>query len=192
MAMPGNRRAAKYDTGRAVLEYLREPIYDRKQLAAGTAQSVTFFKTFLGGTLRDTNMTSDGSLAAPHTFDAFGVSIFVQQGTAVADLERLMNEAYFEFKLSSKPYLRTMYHMIPAAAGLTGVAATTVTATTILELQNGIGSPLVYLPLDLEGEPLHIPSQQDFQATLTTVNTVAFTATIDLWCYLHGILGRPA
>lgn len=188
MAMPGNRRAAKYDPGIPVLEYLRQHVYDRKRLTAATAQSVTFFKTFLGGTLRDTNMTSDGSLASPHTLDVFGMSLFVQQGTAAADLERLMNESYLEFKISSRPYLQTMTHMLPASGGLYGV--TTANATT--ELQNGLPSPLVYLPLDLEGEPLHIPSQQDFQAQLTTVNTVAFTATIDLWCVLHGILGRPA
>ena len=67
--MPGNRRAAKYEPGRPVLEYLRQHTYDRKQLAAGTAQQLTFFKTFLGGTFRDTNMTADGSFAAPHTFN---------------------------------------------------------------------------------------------------------------------------
>lgn len=186
--MPGNRRAAKYEPGRPVLEYLRQHLYDRKRLTAGTAQQVTFFKTFLGGTLRDTNMTSDGSLAAPHTMDVFGISLFVQQGTAAADLEYLLNESYFEFKISSRPYLQTMTHMLPSGGGLYGFA----TANNIFEAQNGIPSPLVYYPVDLEGEPLHLPSQQDFSAILTTVNTVAFTDTIDLWCVLHGILGRPA
>jgi len=193
MAMPGNRRAAKYDPGRPVLEYIRNPLYDRKQIASGSAaQSLTFFRTFLGGTFRDTNMTADGSLAAPHTYDAFGLSIFVQQGTTAADLELLMNFGVFQFSMSDKPYLTCMMHQIPAAAGLHGFASTTVTATTIFEAQNGYPLPTGYMPLDLEGSPLHIPSQQNFQGVLTLSNAATFSDDIDLWCVLHGILGRPA
>jgi len=187
--MPGNRRAAKYEPGRPVLEYLRQPLYDRKQLAAAGVQTLVFFRTALGGTLRDTNLNNAGSLPAPHTFDAFGISLFVQQGTVAADLELLLNQSFISFKISEKPYLNVMTHMLPASGGLYGFA----TANNIFEAQNGIPSPLVYLPLDLEGEPLHLPSQQDFQVELTTTNTAAnFSATIDLWCILHGIYGRPA
>lgn len=188
--MPGNRRAVKYEPGNPILEYVRQPVWDRKRItAAATTASLTFFKTFLGGTLRDTNMTSDGSFAAPHTYDAFGLSMFIQQGTVAADLQILMNESFLELRLSSKPYLQAMGFMMPAAGGLYGFT----TAVNQFQAQNGLPGPSVYLPLDLEGLPLHLPSQQDFNALLTVANTaaVAFSANVDIWMVLHGIMGRP-
>ena len=190
--MPGNRRAPKYNPGTPVLEYVREPLYDRKQVGVAAAQQLTYFKTFLGGTLRDTNMTADGSIAAPGTFDVFGISFFAAQGTPVADLAQLYNSAYIEFFMSSKPYLQTMMFLIPSSGGLTGFASTTVAATTISQANNGVPSPMVYLPLDIEGEPLHIPSQQDFRAVITIQAPGVFSAIFDTWCVLHGIKGRPA
>jgi hypothetical protein len=192
MGQPMSRRAIKYDQGNAYVEVIRQDMYNRKQLTAGTSQNINFFKGLTGNMgLLDTNMTVDGMLPSPQAYSVYGVSCFVQQGIAEADIQRLMNEATVEFRISNKPYLQIPFHSIPAAGGLTGMCATTENNTRIFQAQNGVPSPLVYLPLDIEGDPIHLVSQQDFVVQLQTFNTVAFTTTIYVTMHLVGVLYRP-
>lgn len=185
------RRTVKYNEGNAYVEMIRQDLYDRKQLAATTSQTVLFFKNLSGSSLLDTNMTTDGMLPTPQAFSCYGISCFVEQGIPEADMVNLINNGAIEFKMSNKPYLQAPFHQIPAAGGLAGFASTTANNTTIFQAQNGGTQPFCYLPLDIEGEAIHLVSQQDFSVVLTTHNSIAFTKTIYLTMHLVGVLYRP-
>jgi len=130
-------------------------------------------------------------LPTPQAFSVYGISCFVEQGIPEADLVKLINEASVEFKLSNKPYLQAPFHQIPAAGGLSGFASTTKNDTTIFQAQNGMPSPTLFLPLDIEGDPIHLVSQQDFVVVLTTHNTAAFSQAFYVTFHLVGVLYRP-
>lgn len=194
-----NRRgfnAVENESGTPVLEVIWQPQYDRQQIAASTAQTIQFFRGQSSGNLLVTNVSTQNMLPNPNIFSLYGISVFVQQslagaGPSEADWQRLNNECYFEFKLSGKTYVQTPFHMLPAAAGQTGLAVSTENNTRILQLQNGLASQRNYYPVDINGSPVRIMAQQDFQATLTTTNTAAFSTPLYIWLYLHGALYRP-
>jgi len=175
-----------------LLELLYQPIYDMKATTAGTSQTLKFFRGLSStGTLLTTNMTTDGMLAFPHAFYAFGISLRVAEGTLLADLQKLYNESYVELQISGKTYLQIPTFRIPSCSGLRGVYETTVTATTAQSFTNGEALPTAYFPLNILGDPVEINSQQNFQVELKTENTVAFSAAFNVWIFLEGVYARP-
>lgn len=188
---PGQQRRMIVDeSGRPVVELVRQPFYDRQQITATTAQQRQFFRGNNVGSPLQSNLSTSGMFPNPQSFSLYGVSAFVEFATIEEDWSRLQNEAYINFSLSSKPYLTIPFHMIPAAAGVYGLAATTLNNDLIYNVQNGMPISTNILPLDINGDPIYIISQQDFVVNLVTENTVAFSDTIFIWFYLHGIWYR--
>lgn len=186
-----SRRVVKPSDGRPLLELLQWPLYSKKTFTASTSQTQTFFKGISGATLLDTNMSTDSLLPSPQSLDILGITIVTEFGMVEADLINFMNNGFFEFRISNKPYVQIPVQKIPMGCGLSGFASTTENNTRIFEAGNGVPSPFVYYPVDIEGMSIYLPSQQDFQVSIQTFNSVAFTDTFDVWVYLHGILARP-
>lgn len=192
MDRPEGRRVVKYDDRNAYVELVNQPLYDRKQVVASATQNILFFKNLSGSTLLDTNLTVDGMLPTPQAFSCYGLAAFVQQGVPEADLVKLVNESSIEFRLSNKPYLQCPFHLVPSPGGLRGFAALDAQAapTSIFQAQNGAGF-LGFLPLDIDGDPIHLVSQQDFVCVLSTHNSAAFSTAFYVTMYLMGVLYRP-
>jgi len=189
--MPGSRRLIKYKEGQPALELIRQPLYHRQQVAALGAQTIQYFNNIAGANLLISNMSTNGMLPSPQTFDIFGVTAVPAFGLNEADIVNFYNSSHLELRISSKPYFQLPMMKVPAGCGLAGVASTTVNNTTIFQTQNGLPSPVVWYPLDIDGISIHLPSNQDFNVQLQTFNAVAFTVAFNLHVYLEGILARP-
>jgi len=186
-----SRRVIKYADKNAYVELIRQDMYHRKLIPASTSSITSFFKDITSTTLLDTNMTTSGMLPTPQAYSIYGISAFVQQGLDETNFAKLMNESAIELRLSNKPYLQIPFHSIPAGGGLYGMAATTENATRIFQAQNGIPAPNNFLPVDIDGEPIHLISQQDFVCVLQTFNAVAFSVPFFVTVHLVGVLYRP-
>lgn len=184
------RRFVSRPQGRPVVEEQAQPLYSQKQLAATTSQTVTFFKSLgASDTILTTNMASDGLLPYPHGFHVYGISMWVQDGTAEADWRELLNNGVLTLELSQKPYLQIPIHKIPSGIALGGLVDTTQTNDLIYQVQNSPDRP--FFPVHVSGRPISLLPQQDFKVVVQTFNTTAFSATIDMWLYLEGVRTRP-
>ena len=186
-----NRRIIKPEEGRPALELVRYYLFNQKQFAAAGAQQIQFFKNLGAATAQTTNMPNDGFLPSPQVFDVFGVSFFVQQGLNEADLVNFYNNSIAFFRMSEKKYLHVPIHKVPSGGGLAGFCSTTVNNTTIFQATNCLPGPDVALPMDIDGVPLVLVSQQDWFAEIQTFNAVAFTVPFNGTYQLHGVWGRP-
>lgn len=189
MKQPGIPRVIKYREGTPMMNPQRQTLYHRRQFAAATAQTLTFFRDFTATTALDTNMTTPAMLPSPYAFSCYGISFFVDQGVVNTDWHKLLNETVIFFKLSGKDKLQIPLHMVPSAGGLYGISD--AAAAPIFEAQNGMPMPTNFLPLDVQGRPVHIVSQQDFQVNVQTFNSAAFSAAFYGFCHLHGIYYIP-
>ena len=188
-----NRRILAPEEGRPALELARYPLFSRKEVATSASQTIQLFKNLGSADPSDTNMPNDGFLAHPMVYDVFGLALFVEQGISEADLVKFYNNTILKFYVSSKDYIHVPIHMVPSGGGLTGFAATgdTATPTTIFHATNCIPSPDVYLPIDIEGIPLHLLPQQNFFMEVKTFASSDFSATFKITGKVLGVLGRP-
>lgn len=190
-APENSRRVIKNEQGRAIVEVTKQPLYDKRQVAASGAQIIEFFRNQNNSSLLFTNMATSGMLPTPHAFNLYGITIMPQFGLNEADLIKFYNESHFEFKASGKALLQILPGLIPAGGGLQGAVATTENATRIFQMSNGVASPSNYFPLDVKGEPYPLVSQEAFFGTLQTYNTVAFSQAFYVTIFLIGEYFKP-
>jgi hypothetical protein len=158
-------------------EVIWQPLYDYQTYAAGGQLSLNFFQTPAGSGTKsyaDTNMQMAAQLPAGMNFLAVGIEVdFFPGGTiettianSLADDVRLVytSAAFLEVNLFEKNYLREAPLIkFPPAAGLTGFAATNITAGgdgCLIEYARNCG-PLYQIT------PLKIPSTQNFNVRIT-------------------------
>lgn len=151
-------------------EAIRQPLYDRQMFEAKTAQTLIFFRGKSRGDFHSTNVLTN-TMPDRTFFDIKGISAIIHpamEGKISRKERQILNsECYFEFVLDGKIYVRIPFHMLPHN-----------------------GNPGLY-PVDIDGSPIRIMAQQEFRATLTTTNTVAFSTPLNVWLYLHGVQYRP-
>lgn len=154
------------------------PLYDTYTLAAGTAlagrTNTSFFSNVAasaGKTLGQTNMSQPNKLQAPQAFSILSIRFRWSENILAADAFALCNAVALTFWLGSKNYnLAPVWYYTPGA-GVYGWSATTVAATTIAAIGNGLPGREAMHKLAI---PLVIENQQDF------------------FCYLEGTLTLTA
>lgn len=177
--------------GRALLDHVPQPIYDRKEIAVTASQTHSYFKDFaVGSTLLVTNMTTPAQLGTPQEFRIFGLSSHVSQGTTLADVQQLYNSAYIELKINGRPKVQVPLWMLPDLGGLNGAVSTTVNNTTFSNFSNGMAIQNGWFPLDILGRPVKLNSQEEFYCDIVVAAPGVFSATFYLWLVLHGIFGK--
>lgn len=172
--------------------FSKQPIYDRKQVAASASQTLPFFKSFTGDTKLTTNMNNTGRIGNDQVFFADAISLHVESGTPLADVVKLLDYSFIELKIASLPILECPLAFVPDNAGLMGAVATTQSSERLQSWANG---KLPYLPLSLsdeKGRPMPIPigSDDSIECQVVMAAGSAPSAAFYLWIYLHGVLTR--
>jgi hypothetical protein len=188
------RRKVKYTEGKPLLEWIKQPLYDRAATTTATTTQLTFFSSPLSATKTkvDTNMVMAGSLPKPRVIDIYGIFVQCAPGTTLADLRKFYNNAYFSLDIGSKNYLEVPMLGMPSGLGLIGTAVrdTSGTPTTVDEFTNGVPHLSNIFNVSLKGLPLHIPSLQNFSCTIYINPTQTFSAAFNVTVYLWGVTGR--
>lgn len=133
----------------AILRPLQQPLYDTEIIpAAGTPNELVFFQRQLGQTTTfggvtkteaETNIQQPGQLANPLEFSLFGFLFEVQPGTTLADFVAIYTTSAFIFTYTgNRVYLSLPLTRIPQGVSPEGFAATTVGATTLAVVHNGV------------------------------------------------------
>jgi hypothetical protein len=152
------------------------PIYDTVTVAAATALTTinTAFFSNVGPasskTLGQTNMQFANRLQAPQAFSVLSIRFRWSENIALADAYGICNAIALNFSIGQKSYnLAPVWHY-SAGGGLYGWSATTVAATTIAAVANGIPSREAAHKLAI---PLVLENQSNFAAELTGTFTLA-------------------
>lgn len=187
--MYGNKPVAQSP----ILRYGRQPIYDRKQVAASASQTLNFFKDFATGyTKLTSNLNTGGRLGNQEYFFCDGISIHTECGVSSANLSKLLDYSFIELKISGLEVLVAPLFMLPDCGGLKGGVSTTASDTTVQAWKNG---ELPYFPLtlpDASGKPkmIEISEEENIDCTVNMVAGGAPSAAFYLWVFLHGVKGR--
>lgn len=188
-------------------EDLNQPLYDRVLYAtAGTAGSLSFFSTALGGaatlnrggtvaavnkTFRDTNMGAAGVEPAKlHVFTGISVGFCPETIGHVNipdDIEMIRENSYFEWKIVDKQILVLPLIMIPEVNPIRA-ASSTVNNDTVLAFVGGGGMPMYPLKPWVTLNPY-----ENFTFTLKWDGTCATPSgnDVDIYVFLHGFMRRP-
>jgi hypothetical protein len=184
----------------ALLRPLQQPLYDTEILpAAGTPNELQFFvrpagqNTAFGALVKteaETNLQQSSTLAQPLEFSVFGFQIEVMVGTALADFVAIYTGSAFSFLYTgNRVYLRIPTSRIPAGLGGEGFAATTVGATTLSVVKNGVGHVSNFYKFTIGRSALRMRPQEAFSCTLrwpTAAPVIA--ANTRITTYILGLL----
>lgn len=171
-----------------LLEAQMQPLYAKKSLTTPGAQTVQMFLNLSSTNADDTNLTQP-SVPNPSEFEVYGVSLFIDPSTSIADFHNLINNGALEFAVSGKTYLQIPLHQLPSGGGTSGIVATTVNNERIQSIQNG-PQGAVYRT-DWNGQPIHIQSLEAFSCDLKTFSTTNFSGTIDVTVIISGVYWKP-
>lgn len=146
------------------------PVYDTVTIAPAGSISNTTAQWFInvgansGKDYSKTNLGQPKRLSAPESFSIQSIRIRFSELILLADYVAIVNGFAWEFWIGQKAYQRAPLWMYSAGGGAyVSAAATTVAATTISPVSNGVPSKEACMTLDL---PLVLGNQTDFYAWL--------------------------
>lgn len=182
--------AFKQPEGAALLWYLQQPLYDRKQVAATTAaQNINFFKDLTSGySPLVTNMKNSGNLGSPEEFYVTGIGMHSQGVASQVDLALVLDNSYLVFKINGTEIFSAPAFLIPDVAGVQGVAATTASSTTLQSWWNG-KMPYFSIVTD-PNDPIKIPTMSPFELDFVFSASAGPSAAFYLWYFLIGVYGK--
>lgn len=178
----------------AKLRPLRQPMYDTELIpvAPAVTTQVEWFvnrRTFVTGvakTLVDTNMVADGILGMPLEFDLIGLTMKMNYGAALADINAFYNGGVLNwFFHQSVPWLQIPFTEMPsgiAGTGFTTVGASTIFANGVQTLNN------FYNMADHLRQARHILSMESFRGVGQFPATISPTANLFAKLFMLGIL----
>jgi len=162
----------------ALLRPLQQPLYDTDVLLApaATQNAIQFFQRGLGQndaaavvkTLAETNVAQSGQLANPLEFSVFAFNFVIAPAVTQADFIAIMTGSVFSFLYTgNRVYLQIPLNRIPTGVGPEGFAATTVGATTLYQVKNGVGHISNTYRFTIGKSALRIRPTENFQIQLT-------------------------
>lgn len=190
------------------LYQFRQPIWDFYGVTVATALNLQrLFQiprgqqyTPTGGaaltkTLWHTSMDQAGVLPSPDKFFAKAISVSITSNTAVGDAERFLDDTILRLIISDRSFLDAHAFKLPAAGGLYGFNAATVT--------NGIPDPMAQYQLSgplgevieqLQNFAVELDPVQVVRANAAGIYTTLTTANggfgINAHVYLDGLKSR--
>ena len=196
---------------RPILELVKQPLYDRTGIVNAATQT-TFFSLPVGQadatsitgvkSFSETNMRRAGALATPQQFDIYAASWKLPVNTPVADWLDVVNITNFNLEVGQKSYLRCRLSIIPGDTSLQAnqlaVPGDSITngwaiASNVFDcsIPEELFDPATGRTF-LTGRrvPIHLPSEQQFNATLESVGGATMSATADCEITLWGVLKR--
>jgi hypothetical protein len=189
------RMVSPFDPGKkAIIELIRQPLYDEQALTSATVEQ-TFFQTgFAGRDFRQTNLETQGQLPVPKFFVIDGIRIVFTENKAKAakidDLEDLMYGSFFKFILGGlKDYLVVPTFMVPSGVGIVGMQDQGAN-TAAAEVLATHGAPVLSNRYILRQHVITIPPQQSFKATISMPALLSSIASTETWVILEGDLAR--
>jgi len=180
-----------------VLRPLKNPLYDTEVYPAAGVGRLQFFTnaqtiaaTGAAKTLADTNMTQNGQLGTPLEFDLVGFNSEIAKGVPVADFNGIFNTGVWQWIFGNNtPWLTVPVTRIPEGLQTTGAATTTVAATTITLLSQGVPHVSNFYNFSVDRKARHIFSQESFRGELTyPIAVVPITANARIRFYAQGVL----
>jgi len=161
----------------ALLRPLQQPLYDSDVLLAPgvTQNQIQFFQRALGQndagnvvkTQAETNLGQSGTLANPLEFSVFAFNFVIQPAVTLADFVAIMTASTFQFTYTgNRSYLWIPLNRIPTGIGPEGFAATTVGATTLSQVKNGVGHISNTYRFTIGKSALRIRPTENFQVIL--------------------------
>jgi hypothetical protein len=194
-----------YPVGRTasnqILRPLKQPIYDMEILPIAGAAELLFYQrpqgqnTAFGApavtkTAAETNLTQSGQLSTPQQYKVAAFTVGLAAGVTLADFRQIYNTAVYEFSFTgNRIYLQIPLLQMPAGVAPEGFAATTVGATTLAEVHNGVGHPNDVYRFNLGRAMLHIQSTETFNVRLRWPNgAAAIVVQARVYSYVWGVI----
>lgn len=187
----------------ALLRPLQQYLYDTEIIpAAGTPAELVFFQRQLGQTTTftgvtkteaETNVAQPGQLANPLEFSVFGFLFEVMPGTTIADFQAIYTTSAFIFSYTgNRVYLSIPLMRIPQGVSPEGFAATTVGATTLSAIHNGVGHVSNFFKFTIGRSALRIRPTESFQTRVRWPNGApVIGANTRLRVYITGLQWTP-
>lgn len=162
----------------ALLRPLQQPLYDTDVLLApaATQNALAFFQRSLGQadaaatvkTVAETNVAQSGQLANPLEFSVFAFNVVLQPAVTIADFNAIMTGSVYTFLYTgNRVYLQCPLNRLPCGVGPEGFASTTVGATTLSTIKNGVGHISNNYKFTIGRSALRIRPTENFQIQLT-------------------------
>lgn len=162
----------------ALLRPLQQPLYDTDVilLGAGAQTQISFFQRSLGQndatglvkTAAETNVAQSGQLANPLEFSVFAFNFVVAPAVTQADFNAIFTGSVFTFLYTgNRVYLQVPLNRIPCGVGPEGFASTTVGATTLFQVKNGVGHISNNYKFTIGRSALRIRPTENFQVQLS-------------------------
>jgi hypothetical protein len=186
-----------------LLRPLQQPLYDTEVIpAAGTPIEIVFFQrqlgqtTAFGGTTKteaETNLQQPGQLANPLEFSLFGFLFEVEPATVLADFQQIYARSAFIFTYTgNRVYLSIPTTRIPQGISPEGFASTTVGATTLSTVHNGVGHVSNLYKFTIGRSALRIRPTESFQIRLRWPNGApTISANTRLRIFIVGLQWTP-
>lgn len=151
------------------------PLYDTLDVAAGGAVTTgtKFFDTVTGKNFSQTNMQISQRLPAPEAFSIQAIRVRWRENILRSDLDALLDGFALELWLGSKQYQRAPLWHFNAGGGVTGFAATTVAATSLQSLSNGVVGRQAMHRLAI---PIVIENQMNFYCQIVGTSSITLAA----------------
>jgi len=188
----------------AILRPLQQPLYDTELITAvGTAAQIIFFQRQLGQsfaaaaavvkTTAETNLAQPGQLANPLEFSLFGFLFEVQPEITLADFNAVYSTSVFSFFYTGQRlYLQVPTTRIPQGVAPEGFASTTVAATTLTMVHNGVGHISNYYKFTIGRSALRIRPTENFQVLLDwPAGAVTIVNDTRLRVFIQGLQWTP-
>lgn len=179
-------------------DVILQPFWDSVGITSSTT-SVTMFQqpkgqgtTVWGSsgakTLEDTNMQLAGQFGSGWQFTCYTVQFQPGPATTLADLKILLAGGVLEFVVGAKTYLELPLIYATAGAGITGVAATTATTTTLDAYTNG--HPGAKDVFGLGELPISVMENENFSIKLSWGTLASLSTTVKCRLLINGQLAR--
>jgi len=162
-------------------------VFFQRQLGQTTAFTATT------KTEAETNIQQPGQLANPLEFSLFGFLFEVAPSVVLADFNAIYQTSAFIFTYTgNRVYLSIPTTRIPQGVSPEGFAATTVAATTLLQVHNGVGHVSNFYKFTIGRAALRIRPTESFQIRLRWPNGApTITANTRLRVYIAGLQWTP-
>lgn len=203
------RREVEAYLARGTYDSLRQPLYDRVNVAAGALVAGTVFSFFSvpvgqGTPVKnnlDTNLNLAGQIPANHVWEIWSPRIIVHPvqpsniaaataANVLTDVDNFLHNSFFTFNIVTQQKLLVPLYFLPAGGGISGFANTTAAAVQAQYATNGL--PSQDSPQRLDPFPIIIPPLQTFLVTITIGAAFTTQNLVHLWVVLDGILHRTA
>ena len=189
------RMVSPFDPGsKAVVEVIRQPLYD-EQLWEATTTSLPFFQTgFAARDYRQTNLEQAGVLPVPKFFVMDALRVIFTENKAhiekIVDLEDLMYGTFTKFVLGGlKDYLVLPTFLIPAGVGIVGMDSQGG-LTTGQQTIASPGVPSLSNRYILRQHVITIPPQQSFKVEMVAPAALSGIVDTETWVVLEGDMAR--